>query len=613
MKKFVSILLAVVLIFSVLTCVGCEADKKEENTITYYHYEPQVSPVSSLIYQYNEKCKNVQNRINIVEFDNIEKMTSQLTTELMAGKGPDIITSGELSLLSLSTEKLIKQGVFANIDDIISNSEDKDKLKLSDYNSNILDAGVYDGKRYFIPVTFEPQILLSSSSKLSKYLDNEQPDLTYGNIKELSGNINKDDNNQALFSGVEDYKNVFLNLIDENVDFYSQKYDFDSDDFRKSVTSLKELYSSNEKNEDNIVPMLSSNGQIELFALYDEIAERAVDVALTSPNDNLSFEFQGGEPLANFSVIKHIVEYTELKKKSKTITYNIVTNLTLITQEIIDFIKKYNVGISTSIDGNELVHNMNRCYRNGKGSYSDVKQSIGQLKLNDIKFGAIQTTTSNSLPFYKEIVDEYISMGLKSIFIRPLTPLGCANKDWNIVGYSAEEFIEFYNKAFDYILQLNMNGTEISEGHATIFLSKILHGYPVNYMELRSPCGAGIGQIAYYYDGNIYTCDEGRMLAEMGDDSFKLGNVYDNTYDELINCNNCKAACISSVLESLPTCHDCVYSPYCGTCPVTNLALNKNIFNREPNSYRCKIYRGILDRIFSALQNEKEKSIIEKW
>lgn len=73
-------------------------------------------------------------------------MTSQLTTELMAGKGPDIITSAELSLLSSSTEKLIKQGVFANIDDIISNSEDKDKLKLSDYNSNILDAGVYDGK-----------------------------------------------------------------------------------------------------------------------------------------------------------------------------------------------------------------------------------------------------------------------------------------------------------------------------------------------------------------------------------------------------------------------------------------------------------------------------------
>lgn len=288
MKKFVSILLAVVLIFSVLTCVGCEADKKEKNTITYYHYEPQVSTVSSLIYDYNKKFGNTDYKINVVEFDDMKEMASRLSTEIMAGKGPDIITSGELSLLSLSTEKLIKQGVFANIDDIISNSEDKDKLKLSDYNSNILDAGVYDGKRYFIPVTFEPQILLSSSSKLSKYLDNEQPDLTYGNIKELSGNINNDDNNQALFSGVEDYKNVFLNLIDENVDFYSQKYDFDSDDFRKSVTSLKELYSSNEKNEDNIVPMLSSNGQIELFALYDEIADIENDndepIILNTPN-----------------------------------------------------------------------------------------------------------------------------------------------------------------------------------------------------------------------------------------------------------------------------------------------------------------------------------------
>ena len=29
--------------------------------------------------------------------------------------------------------------------------------------------------------------------------------------------------------------------------------------------------------------------------------------------------------------------------------------------------------------------------------------------------------------------------------------------------------------------------------------------------------------------------------------------------------------------------------------------------------HRCKTYRGILDKIFSALQNEKEKSIIEKW
>lgn len=70
----------------------------------------------------------------------------------------------------------------------------------------------------------------------------------------------------------------------------------------------------------------------------------------------------------------------------------------------------------------------------------------------------------------------------------------------------------------------------------------------MNYMELRSPCGGAIGQLAYYYDGNIYTCDEGRMLAEMGNDSFKLGNV-NNTYKELMETGATKAMCISSCLE----------------------------------------------------------------
>ena len=131
-------------------------------------------------------------------------------------------------------------------------------------------------------------------------------------------------------------------------------------------------------------------------------------------------------------------------------------------------------------------------------------------------------------------------------------------------------------------------------------------------MELRSPCGAGIGQIAYYYDGNIYTCDEGRMLAEMGDDSFRLGTV-DDSYDELMNCNNCKAVCISSVLESLPNCCDCVYQPYCGTCPVVNLALKKDIYNKEPNDYKCKVYKGMLDIIFEALQDEEKEEILKQW
>ncbi len=370
MKKLIKESIIIVLLFSfVFICVGCEANKEDEDTITYYHYEPQVSTVSLLVLDYNKKYGNTDYKINVVEFDNIEKMASQLTTELMAGKGPDIISLGELEILSSSTEKLIKQGVFANIDDIISDSSRKDKLELSDYNSDIFDAGVYDGKRYFIPVAYEPQILLSSSNKLSKYLNNQETKLTYNNITKLSDNILNGNKNQGLFYGIEDYKNVFLGLIDEQVDFYSQKYDFDSDDFMKSMISLKKLYSSNEKNGDNVVSMFSTTGQFELFSLYDEIVmiDNDGDKPLITNVPN-----QDGVPIGMIADAVFINNNSDDSKKQKVLNF---IEYALSEEVQNDFcganIKKYEPGTSWGIGWNYPVNNQ---------SYKDLFNKAQEVK-----------------------------------------------------------------------------------------------------------------------------------------------------------------------------------------------------------------------------------------
>lgn len=105
----------------------------------------------------------------------------------------------------------------------------------------------------------------------------------------------------------------------------------------------------------------ANNGVECSYLVMDKtMAERAVDIALQSPEQSLTFEFQGGEPLTNFNVIRHIVEYAEEHKSHHFITYTVVTNLTLLTDEILDFFIRYNFGISTSLDGNEVVHNNNR-------------------------------------------------------------------------------------------------------------------------------------------------------------------------------------------------------------------------------------------------------------
>ena len=343
-----------------------------------------------------------------------------------------------------------------------------------------------------------------------------------------------------------------------------------------------------------------------------ETAKKAVNIALQSPSDYLDFEFQGGEPLLNFDVIKYIVEYSK-SVSNKHINYSIVSNLTLLTDEMIEFIKINNISISTSLDGNEIVHNQNRPYRNNQGTYFDVLNAISRLRKENITVGAIQTTTKNSLPYYKEIVDTYINLDLHMIFLRPLTPLGCADENWEKIGYTPEQFVEFYKKALDYIIEVNNKGYHLVEGHSKTFLTKILSGFSPNYMELISPCGAMLGQLAYYYDGKIFTCDEARMLYEMGDDSFYVGNTDDSTYDTIASSKVGSLVAKASVLESLPSCSDCVYQPYCGVCPVVNYAQNNNIYENTPREYKCKIYGGMLDIIFDYLYYNKDIDTFWRW
>ena len=403
-------------------------------------------------------------------------------------------------------------------------------------------------------------------------------------------------------------REVFLQEIRDHAR-YSRKYLF-------SATALFIFVVTNRCNANCLYCQAKDSSSLNNGMMSFETAERGVDIAFESPIEHINIEFQGGEPLINFPVIKHIVEYANEKAKTerKHITYSLVSNLTLLTDEIKEFIKENNIGLSTSLDGDKETHDFNRPLHGNKPSYDIVIDKIKDAQKDGLRIGAIETTTSKTLSRYRELVDTYIENEIGTIFIRPLTPLGVAKERWSEIGYTPDEYVEFYRNCISYILQKNKEGYRVSEGHAKIFLSKMLYGDGVNYMELRSPCGASIGQMAFYHDGRVFTCDEGRMLAEMGNDAFKLGTI-ENSYDELLNSTVCKTACTASILETIPSCCDCAYSPYCGTCPVINLAFDNDIFARTPRNYRCKVYEGMITVLFEVLErnDSQEIEILESW
>lgn len=351
--------------------------------------------------------------------------------------------------------------------------------------------------------------------------------------------------------------------------------------------------------------------------LSEENARKIVDYIFSTPNNNIAIEFQGGEPLLNWPVVKFIIEYAlkKNKKEKRDLELRLVSNFTEMDEEKMNYLFKKAVVFCTSLDGPEELHNQNRIYIEGN-SYQIAIKWLKKLLKNYKKYyiyqpGALTTVTSRSLPVYKQIIDQYVELGLDNIVLRPLTPLGMARKTWQQIGYSTSQFLEFYKKSLDYILELNLKkGLRFREMIATNMLTKILTDKDPNYFELRSPCGAGIGQMLYNYNGDIYTCDEGRMIDE---ETFKIGSVLTDSYNNIINNQTVRTICIASCLDNLP-CDNCAYKPYCGTCPVISYIESGNIFPQLPNNSRCQLNKGIFDYIFKKIQeSDKIEKIFTEW
>jgi radical SAM protein with 4Fe4S-binding SPASM domain len=235
------------------------------------------------------------------------------------------------------------------------------------------------------------------------------------------------------------------------------------------------------------------------------------------------------------------------------------------------------------------------------------------------------TTTKLSLDYPRDIIDEYVRLGFDHILLRPISPYGFAVRTQLKTGYELEAFLTFYKTALDHIIQLNRRGLFFIECYAQLLLTKILTPFATGYVDLQSPAGAGISVVVYNYDGDVYATDEARMLAEMGDHSFRLGNVHSDSYDQIFGGEWLRTLVSASCVEALPGCADCAFQTYCGCDPVENYATQGDLFGHRPTSNFCgrnmeiirhllRLYHGgddFIQRLFwSWIQNAPVSQLI---
>lgn len=331
----------------------------------------------------------------------------------------------------------------------------------------------------------------------------------------------------------------------------------------------------------------------------------------------IKVEFQGGESLLNFDLIKFVVEKTNETNLSakKRVSFVITTNLAMLSADHLEYCAEHNIEFSTSLDGPADLHDANRP-RPGKDSHARTIRGIHRIRdeVSPCAVSALMTTTAKSLERPKDIVDEYRKHGYNAIFLRSISPYGFATKTAKKTGYLGKEWLEFYREALDYIFLLNENGHDFREIYTTLLLKKMFSAKPTFYVDLQSPAGIGLSAIVFNYDGCVYASDEGRMLAEMNDKTFLLGHLDTDSFTTVMQSEKLWQPLEASLGESSPMCTDCALLPYCGSEPVYHHATQNDFCGFKPTSGFCEKNMGIMRHLITILQQDSTKArILKSW
>lgn len=353
------------------------------------------------------------------------------------------------------------------------------------------------------------------------------------------------------------------------------------------------------------------------YDMSSEVATAALERVFESPSDSLKIEFQGGEPLLNFELIEYIVRRatTRAHSEGRRLDVVIASNLALLDDRIVDFAREFNIYFSTSLDGPSDLHNKARP-RPGGDSYERAVAGIARIQgeLGRDRVSALMTTGTESLLQGKHIIDLYVSLGLREIFLRQMSPFGFAARRGRYLRSGGAKWIDFYLDGLDYIVELNRNGEQLAELTAASYLRKMLRNDIGGYVDLMSPTGAGLATLVYNYDGDVYMSDEGRMLREMGDKSFCLGDVRTNSFSQLLSHPTLQRAVSDSFTWSNTSCHQCAFEPFCGADPVYHQATQARFAGYKPISDFCGRTKAIVPELMRRYREDAFcHDLFESW
>ena len=296
-----------------------------------------------------------------------------------------------------------------------------------------------------------------------------------------------------------------------------------------------------------------------------ETAKKAIDyvVKRSGPRRNIEIDLFGGEPTMIMDTIKEIIKYARDNENEwkKNIRFTMTTNATLLNDDMMDFMDKEMGNIILSLDGRKCVNDNVRIKVDGSGSYDDILPNIKKMieKRTPGKMYYVRGTfTRANTDFYEDVM-AMVNEGFKEVSIEPVVlenghPLSLRNED-------LPEIMKNYDKLYEDMVRRKREG---KDEYKFYHFNVDLNGGPCVYKRI-SGCGAGFEYVAITPQGEVYACHQ-----FVGKEEYKLGSIYDDTYDADLGKKFKKAH-----IYNKPKCRDCWARFYCsGGCQANNVNFN---------------------------------------
>lgn len=315
------------------------------------------------------------------------------------------------------------------------------------------------------------------------------------------------------------------------------------------------------------------------------IAKQAVDwlIKTNVSKKPTTISFFGGEPLLCWdSIIKPLTYYIRKVLQRNDIVLSITTNGILLDEDKLKFMKKYNIPLLLSMDGDRISQTLNRPCKNKALNSFDILNSKIDLILKYFPNTVFRSTiTPNTAKYYSSNLNYAFQKGFQHSFF-----IVNAFEHWN--EESKNQLKKEARIYSDFLIQSFINNTPIIRQHA---LEQIINRLVLNniliaqdkytrkeFEDNQAPCGSGqTGHVAINYEGKIFSCQELPSQINTNDSPFVIGNIYQGIDENKLNNLNCILCQKRNIKNNF--CQNCLVE---ATCNINSCRINNYLINNNP-------------------------------